>query len=819
MPPDFSNKSRYARVDPRLLQAQVPQVQVPSNDPGIIQKYGPMVIRGAGALSPGGPIGALVGGGTELGAQWLEGKSNPYAVAANAALGAIPGGKQAKLLTAIARGAGESALGTGIMQQAEEGLHIPTADEAKQIALSGGIGAATGGILHGVSSRFKGEGNIKTKEDLDNVVGKHFKETPTVTVPTAAKPTVKIQDPNLHGGVGDPNLAGSVPYAKGKSTPKAKATKGKTTTAKTKATTKEPVQVEAQATSPELIEANLPKSLAGAKPRYKTTELHFDNDIDKALYTVANTGTKSARHDDYMDFLTDVTGLDHKAIIKGAQRLKKEVGILADLEEGAKVKIPRLNTFAKKTIAEAQDIEPQLAGPRVDLPDEAQFHSSHPDVELSEAHDMPEVELPDPMKVNREAGMNATKGIRGWFTKNIEGIKLPRDKEGKVRWSQIANAPKAVRASTDVSAPLRQGIVLARRKSWWQSLKPMVKALREDNYEAGLRELEANPFYKLARDKGVSFSAIDETGKAGEEAFGSEIAKKIPIMGKWLIAPSERAYTTFLNNLRVKTFEEMVTSAKKLQVRGGKNAPEIVPYTNIASYINTASGRGRLGFTPGKETEAGKKAAEVLNLGLFSPRFIASRMQLLNPATYHKLDPFTRKEAMKDMTSIMGIVGSAMTLAKASGMEAHVDPFNDKDFGKIGFGKTKYDLTGGFGPYLKFYAQALKGVATGGEGPDLKQFGESKLSPTFSIAAETLSGKDYFGKEQNRALSLSHAVTPMIINDFIETMQKDPDQAAFAGISNFIGIPASSYERNATKSGSKSSRGFSSKAKRKSYKP
>src|SRR5678815_4953333 len=54
-----------------------------------------------------------------------------------------------------------------------------------------------------------------------------------------------------------------------------------------------------------LIEAKLPKGLAGAKPRYKTTELQFDDDIDKALYIVGNEKTQSKSHDAYMNFLRE----------------------------------------------------------------------------------------------------------------------------------------------------------------------------------------------------------------------------------------------------------------------------------------------------------------------------------------------------------------------------------------------------------------------------------------------------------------------------------------------------------------------------------
>jgi hypothetical protein len=57
----------------------------------------------------------------------------------------------------------------------------------------------------------------------------------------------------------------------------------------------------------------LPRNLAGAKPRYsfgqKQFGLKFANDVDRALYIVAQT-TKSARDAEYLDFAMKATGLD-----------------------------------------------------------------------------------------------------------------------------------------------------------------------------------------------------------------------------------------------------------------------------------------------------------------------------------------------------------------------------------------------------------------------------------------------------------------------------------------------------------------------------
>ena len=408
-------------------------------------------------------------------------------------------------------------------------------------------------------------------------------------------------------------------------------------------------------------------------------------------------------------------------------------------------------------------------------------------------------------------------GAGGFF--NWAKRQIPRDpKTGRVDFSEIVNVPKAFKASADLSAPLRQGIFLMRRKAWRDSLVPMIRSIKNSNYEEELTKMRNHPRYKNAQADGVRFSVAGEGGKAGEEAFGSKLARKVPILGKYVVAPSERAYTTFLDSLRLKTYDEMMTEAEKMQARDPKAFGEI-PRKNIANYINTASGRGSLAPTISSPSKTGERAAEVLNLGLFSPRFIASRMQLMNPYTYYKLDPFTRKEALKDMRSMVGMVGGALGLAKASGADVTLDP-RDSDWGKIKSVNTRVDLTGGFGPYMRFFAQAMNGIGTGQDGPDLARFVKSKESPSVGIASEAISGKDFFGKEQARWKPVAKTVVPMIMEDWHDLLQSDPDilTGGGAGAAAMFGLPVQSYDSSGRRSGSKGS-GSSARSTRTRYKP
>lgn len=90
---------------------------------------------------------------------------------------------------------------------------------------------------------------------------------------------------------------------------------------------------------------NLPKELAGAKPRFNIGKVSYDpqfeSDIDKALYIVAQT-KQSARHDDYLQFLRDATKMTDDEINVAAGKVRAELKTtLKGKPEGA-VNIPTI---------------------------------------------------------------------------------------------------------------------------------------------------------------------------------------------------------------------------------------------------------------------------------------------------------------------------------------------------------------------------------------------------------------------------------------------------------------------------------------------
>jgi hypothetical protein len=92
-------------------------------------------------------------------------------------------------------------------------------------------------------------------------------------------------------------------------------------------------------------EPKLPKDLAGAKPKYgfghKNFDLTFDSDLDKAAYITAQ-NTKSARHDDYLKFIKDSTGMTEKQAKEYGANIRDYIKSQAkNADDGETINIPK----------------------------------------------------------------------------------------------------------------------------------------------------------------------------------------------------------------------------------------------------------------------------------------------------------------------------------------------------------------------------------------------------------------------------------------------------------------------------------------------
>jgi len=369
---------------------------------------------------------------------------------------------------------------------------------------------------------------------------------------------------------------------------------------------------------------------------------------------------------------------------------------------------------------------------------------------------------------------------------------------------EVSNIPRSLMTTYDMSAPLRQGIFLVGRpKQWIPSFGNMFRYFsNEKAYEGLLTNIRSRPNFPLMQKAKLSITDLGRNLSKREEQFMSTYAEQIPFIGKGVRA-SNRAFSGFLNKLRADTFDDIVRTAKQQGIDlndkflpGGEKMLK-----DLGNFLNAATGRGALG-------PALERSAVSLNAVFFSPRLVSSRLTLMNPAYYVRLDPLVRKEALRSLFSFAGIASTVLFMAKLGGAEVSIDPRN-ADFGKIKIGKTRYDVLGGFQQYLRIAAQIYTGEhissttgvkTTIGEGfrpltrlEILGRFVEAKEAPNLSFAARMLEGKGFGGRELDVPKEIATRFIPMAFQDTVELAREKGPTGVVMSIPAYFGVGIQTY--------------------------
>ncbi len=410
----------------------------------------------------------------------------------------------------------------------------------------------------------------------------------------------------------------------------------------------------------------------------------------------------------------------------------------------------------------------------------------------------------------------------------------------------VLNAPRQIMTAYDVSAPLRQGIVLApgHPGRFAESFVTMFKALASEGaaetVEVGIRN---DPdFIRFAArhrpgDPKNLFIADLTRGARGmsgqEEQWMSALANKIPG-----IRQSQRAYVTFLNKFRwdvmkdiVAKWERKATQIERELVEQGLPQAEInrrmegIRVTNndldeLALFLNRATGRGSLGKL--------NKFAPAINTIAFAPKLLASRIQL--PMSLVGTSAKVRGQAAKDLVWFTG-TGTAVlsALSLLPGVTVELDP-RSPDFGKIKSGNTTIDFWGGFQPIARYGAQLASGQRKTISGkkigeissvprfdlgtwqdPVFLRFVRSKLSPAASFGADITigGGEDFLGRpifgdpEDTRNERLSDAgrnalqrIAPLFWQDLLDAYRVEGTTGLFKALPGGFGAGITTFERN-----------------------
>jgi hypothetical protein len=364
---------------------------------------------------------------------------------------------------------------------------------------------------------------------------------------------------------------------------------------------------------------------------------------------------------------------------------------------------------------------------------------------------------------------------------------------------QALNLPRSLMSSMDLSAPLRQGIFLIHKGAWWKSFFNMFRYAGDQKaFDDLMESITANPMYGEMVKSKLALSNLSDSMTQREEAFMSNWAEKIPVVGKF-VKGSERAYVGFLNKLRSDVFTQLVSKLPE-----GYSPQDA---KDIAAFVNAATGRGNM-------PEIIDRAAPLLNAILFSPRLMASRIKmttvLVDPRTYLTMNKTARAEYVKSIIAVGSLALLVNSLAAAGGAETEEDP-RSSSFGKIKIGNTRYDILGGEGQYVVLAARVLSGTYKTSEG-DIKPYGNkvgqttrrdavdqtlfyNKLAPIPGFVSQYLEGADPVGNKFEADKALMNLFIPLYMQDMQENIERDGLPTGVAkSIPALFGIGVQTFE-------------------------
>jgi len=385
--------------------------------------------------------------------------------------------------------------------------------------------------------------------------------------------------------------------------------------------------------------------------------------------------------------------------------------------------------------------------------------------------------------------------------------------------TEIANIPRLAMTGFDMSAPLRQGYILSLRRPYLvsEAAKTMVKAFFKEEVIKGLdKDIQSRPNVSLYEKAKLHLADMETgdilKGSRQEESYignnlvrkGLDKLKKYPIIGelaKFLdlgISGAERAFNSYLNKMRVDSFDAIIDGYKKA---GTEITDKLIQDTG--KLINLVTYRGNLG-------KYGERIAPLLNAVLFAPKNLAAKFQLLNPAIYAKMEKPARIELLRSVGTMVGVNMAILSLAKLSGANIELDP-RSPDFLKMRWGKTRLDPWGGFQQIIRFLSQMTTGEVKSSDSGlirelDPKQFPyitradligsfiRSKTSPSAGLiwdafAEETMIGEDVFLDKE-----LIEKTIPLYIQDIADLVKTDGIENIGFALPAFFGWGLQAYK-------------------------
>lgn len=348
-----------------------------------------------------------------------------------------------------------------------------------------------------------------------------------------------------------------------------------------------------------------------------------------------------------------------------------------------------------------------------------------------------------------------------------------------------------------------------------------VKAIRhhaldfasKKRFDRWLTELHNSPDWKLIKESGLDVTEpMSLSEKNREEIFSGKTwditvrygGKEFKILES-LLSPFERAFTSLGNGMRVIAFRSLANKLIKEKYTFQNNPQK---FKDLALMLNTETGRG-------KQNEYIQKASELVTKGIWSPKLMASRLNMLGISDisslflskagtkgyYRQLDPTIRKEAIKDLVQFAAtVMAVSFGVAWSFGGQVDLDP-TSKTFLDIKFKNGKsYNLSGGFSQYIRVIAQTVAGGRSSDgkfqpfngrydSGGNLLHFARGKATPLFGVGIDLLTRKDFMGRPITVGGEVKKLVVPLSLQGVITDVKRDGLKSLFnSTLPSFVGI-------------------------------
>lgn len=488
------------------------------------------------------------------------------------------------------------------------------------------------------------------------------------------------------------------------------------------------------------------------------------------------------------------SGVEPKSENQKIKRNQQIEQLKKNIKEHDLTKIASAKSRINKEITELQE---KLAAKDYSIPEKSEIKLDKEAIELKD--ELIKLRKEREIRLAEEEYANRAK-----FQKIIDYASIPA-RELRTIWS-----------SFDLSMPARQGLIptaaelLTNPKKTAQRSKGMLQAAGSEKFfDRYMHDLKSDPTYKMMEESGVAISDPNNINSK-EEVFQSKYVQKIPGIGTYGIKGSERAAAYWLNSQRKDLFLRGVDLMEQ-NGRTFENSPEV--YKKWASVVNTLTGRGEL-------VGSAKNASEFLSTFLFSPKLMASRLALFNPAFYAKIPKELRIMYVKDFAKFLVLGSSILATAKMFGAESEADP-RSSDFGKIKLGNTRWDIWGGLQQYVRLFAQiaSMSKVGKGGKETDLwepgrsgerpltgvlQTFLRSKSSPVVGTLWDISAGENIVGEKVTLGTEL-WKLAPILVRDIIDAGRDEGVTGIAKNIPAIIGVGVQTYDSDKPKTSQRKS--------------